>query len=81
MNYSFITMWFTEDGKYHSNTADYADYDTALGNFHAKFKPMQNDENVTSFTLVILDSDGTRKKLEKWSRPMPVEEPTDEIAE
>ena len=75
MNYSFITMWYTLDGIYYSNTADYADFDTAIGAFHAKFKPMQNDTNVRSFVLVLLDSTGKRLKIENWDRPI---EPTDE---
>ncbi len=71
------------DGIYHSNTADYADFDTAIGNFHAKFKPLQNDENVRSFVLVLMDSTGKRLKIENWSRPVPepVEEPVEEIVE
>ena len=73
MNYTLITMWTTTDKKYHSATADKVGYDSAVGEFHSKFKPMQNDANVLKFTLFLIDEFGNKIEKTSWTRP--TEEP------
>ena len=75
MFYSILKQWKTLNGEYHSSTVDKADYDTAFGSFHSMFLPMQNDTNVASFVITVLDENGERVKRDKWFRKiLPAEE-------
>lgn len=74
MNYTLITMWKTMDGTYHSNTIDKHDYDSAVGEYHSKFKPMQNDSNVASFTLFLIDEFANKVEKCSWARQIEPEE-------
>lgn len=78
MNYTLITLWKTLDGTYYSNTVNKKDYDSAIGEYHAKFKPMQNDTNVATFTLLLIDEFGNKLEKCSWARQIepPVEEAT-----
>lgn len=77
MNHSIIKQWMTVDGTYHSATVDKKDYDTAVGEYHSMFKPMQNDTNVAWFRLELIDENGFSKEHCRWVRPVPAEEPTE----
>lgn len=74
MYHTIIKQWKTVDGKYYSSTVDKKDYDIAIGDFHAMFKPMQNDQNVAYFRLQVVDEFGADKAHCSWTRPQPIEE-------
>lgn len=81
MKYTILKQWKTMDGDYYSSTVDKNDYDLAIGEYHAMFKPMQNDTNVKSFTFTLFDENGQRvKQPESWSRAKPIEE-VEEVTE
>lgn len=75
MNYTVLKQWKTLTGEYHSTTVDYSNYDSAIGNLHAMFQPMQNDPNVASFVLMLVDETGKRINKSEWVREVPEPEP------
>lgn len=80
MNYTILKQWETLDGTFYSNTTNKDNYDSAIGDFHAFFKPMQNDENVKRFVILLLDENGNRIERSTWAREIPVVE-AEEVAE
>lgn len=71
MRYTILKQWRTLDGQYYSSTVDKRDFDTAIGEFHAMFKPMQNDTNVAYFRLELIDELGGKPTNPvSWTRPV-----------
>lgn len=68
MDYSIMKQWRTMNGEYHSASVDRHDFDSAIGEFHAMFRPMQNDTNVKSFVLTLMDENGNRLGKSEWFR-------------
>ena len=68
MNYTILKQWRTLDGTYHSTTVNKANYDSAIGEFHSMFKPMQNDTNVAYFRFTLVDENGSIIDKCSWAR-------------
>lgn len=71
--YTIIKQWKTMNGEYHSATTDKSNYDSAIGEYHSMFKPMQNDANVISFVFTLIDEYGNRVEKCEWRREIPEE--------
>lgn len=68
MFFTIIKLWHTMNGEYHSTSVDRSNFDAAVGEFHAMFKPMQNDNNVKSFVLMVVDDHGAKIEKCSWER-------------
>lgn len=81
MNYTILKQWKTLDGSYYSSTVNKSNYDSAIGEFHAMFKPMQNDTNVKYFRFHLTDEFGSDIAKCSWTRQEVIEEPQEEFSE
>lgn len=79
MHYTILKQWQTLNGAYYSSTVNKNDEDSATGEFHSMYKPLQNDQNVAWFRLTLVDEYGNQVvQPSYWRRKVEPEQPVEE---